>query len=141
MGVDSPKVSNLSGKVTKKQLKEFRKAFKNDDGARIVQNAVTTTSVVNIALSREVVANTDYVGEGYGLPAESTIEAIDILARQEGILLDPVYSGKGMAGLVDLIRKGYFKTGENVVFVHTCGSVALFGYTASFNIGDKRAAA
>ena len=89
----------------------------------------------------DVVANTDYVGEGYGLPAASTIEAINILARQEGILLDPVYSGKGMAGLIDLVRKGYFKKGENIVFVHTGGSVALFGYTTSFNIGDKPAAA
>jgi len=60
MGVGSPEVSNLSGKVTKKQVKDLRRAFKNDDGARIVQNAVTRTSVVDIALSREVVANTDF---------------------------------------------------------------------------------
>lgn len=52
-----------------------------------------------------IVANCDYVGEGYGFPAPDTIEAIKMLARLEGILLDPVYSGKGMAGLIDLCRK------------------------------------
>lgn len=76
----------------------------------------------------DVVANTDYVGEGYGIPARDTVEAIDQLAKLEGILLDPVYSGKGMAGLIDLIAKGTFKKEENLVFLHTGGSAALFGY-------------
>lgn len=61
---------------------------------------------------QRVVANCDYVGEGYGLPTEATLEAISMLARLEGILLDPVYSGKGMAGLIDLIRSGHFKKGR-----------------------------
>lgn len=78
----------------------------------------------------DVVANTDYVGEGYGLPAASTLEAIDMFAKLEAILLDPVYSGKGAAGLIDLIRKGHFRKDEKVVFLHTGGSAALFGYTA-----------
>lgn len=83
--------------------------------------------------SREdVVANCDYVGEGYGIPAPSTVSAIEMFARLEGILLDPVYSGKGAAGLIDLCRKGYFKKGEQVVFLHTGGSVALFGYMPTF---------
>lgn len=76
----------------------------------------------------DVVANSDYVGKGYGFPAPDTIEAIGMLARLEGVLLDPVYSGKGMAGLIDLARKGAFARGENVVFVHTGGSAALFAY-------------
>jgi L-cysteate sulfo-lyase len=79
-----------------------------------------------------IVANCDYVGPGYGFPAPDTIEAISMLARLEGILLDPVYSGKAMAGLIDLIKKGFFKKGENVVFLHTGGMAALFSYTASF---------
>lgn len=87
------------------------------------------------AIKREdVVANCDYVGEGYGIPAESTLEAIELFARHEGILLDPVYSGKGAAGLIDLIRKGHFKKGENIVFLHTGGSQALFGYRDVFNL-------
>jgi L-cysteate sulfo-lyase len=86
------------------------------------------------AVAREkVVANTDYVGPGYGVPTDAMVEAINMLARTEGILLDPVYSGKGMAGLIDLIRKGVFKTTENVVFLHTGGSVGLFGYNNLFD--------
>jgi L-cysteate sulfo-lyase len=81
---------------------------------------------------QDVVANTDYVGAGYGLPTPAGIEAIEMFARLEGILLDPVYSGKGAAGLIDLIRKGHFKKGERIIFVHTGGSAALFGYTGAF---------
>jgi L-cysteate sulfo-lyase len=76
----------------------------------------------------DVVANCDYVGEGYGITTDSMKEAVSLLARFEGILADPVYSGKGLAGMIDLIRKGYFKKGENVVFLHTGGSAGLFGY-------------
>ncbi|AHB11082.1 D-cysteine desulfhydrase [Zymomonas mobilis] len=80
-------------------------------------------------LSKEVVvANSDYVGEGYGLPTEGTLEALRLLARLEGILLDPVYTGKGMAGLIDLVRLGHFSQKDNIVFIHTGGSSGLFGY-------------
>jgi L-cysteate sulfo-lyase len=81
-----------------------------------------------------VVANSDYVGDGYGLPTDSMVEAVKMLANYEGILLDPVYSGKGFAGLIALIRKGHFKKGENVVFLHTGGSVSLFAYPNTFNL-------
>jgi L-cysteate sulfo-lyase len=84
-------------------------------------------------LPREVVAaNCDYVGGGYGVPTPGMVEAVNLLARTEGLLLDPVYSGKGMAGLIDLIRQGRFGKDEDVVFLHTGGSVALFGYPATF---------
>jgi L-cysteate sulfo-lyase len=76
-----------------------------------------------------VVANCDYVGAGYGIPTDGMAEAVLMLARQEGIFLDPVYSGKGMAGLIDLIRKGQFRKDENIVFLHTGGQVGLFGYS------------
>ena len=96
----------------------------------------------SMAITREhVVANADYVGEGYGIPTQGTIEAIRMLARLEGILLDPVYSGKGMAGLIDLIRKGGYRRGQNVVFVHTGGSAGLFGYTTRFQTAAGDAAA
>lgn len=81
-----------------------------------------------------VVANCDYVGPGYGLPTPGMLEAVEMLARTEGLLLDPVYSGKGMAGLIDLIHKGHFKPKDNVVFLHTGGSVALFGYGQVFGL-------
>lgn len=84
-------------------------------------------------LRREAVtANCDYVGGGYGVPTPGMVEAVTLLAKTEGLLLDPVYSGKGMAGLIDLIRKGQFKKEENVVFLHTGGSAALFGYPTTF---------
>jgi L-cysteate sulfo-lyase len=85
------------------------------------------------AVRREhIAANCDYIGDGYGFPAAGTIEAIRTLARTDAILLDPVYSGKGMAGLIDLVKKGFFKKGETVVFLHTGGSAGLFGYPADF---------
>jgi L-cysteate sulfo-lyase len=62
------------------------------------------------------------------LPTEATLEALRLLARLEGILLDPVYTGKGMAGLIDLIRKGHFAKDDHIVFIHTGGSAGLFGY-------------
>lgn len=76
----------------------------------------------------DVVANCDYVGEGYGLPTPAMNDAVLKLARLEGILADPVYSGKGLAGLFDLVSGGYFGEAENIVFIHTGGSVALFAY-------------
>lgn len=76
-----------------------------------------------------VVANCDYIGGGYGVPTEGMLEAVRMLARLEGVLLDPVYSGKAMAGLIDLIRKGQIPASENVVFLHTGGAVGLYGYT------------
>ena len=74
----------------------------------------------------EVIVFDDYVGEGYGILNQPTADAIARVARQEGILLDPVYTGKAMAGMVDLLRKGYFEPGEGVVFMHTGGTPALF---------------
>ncbi|MEZ5657559.1 MAG: pyridoxal-phosphate dependent enzyme [Burkholderiaceae bacterium] len=72
-----------------------------------------------------------YVGAGYGVPAPSTYEAISMAARIEGLLLDPVYSGKGFAGLLGMIRAGVFGTGENIVFLHTGGAQALFAYESA----------
>ena len=80
----------------------------------------------------DVIADTNYVGPGYGIPAADTIEAIKMFAALEGVLLDPVYSGKGAAGLIDYCRKGRFKKGERIVFLHTGGSAALFAYDAVF---------
>lgn len=89
-----------------------------------------------VVTREDVKANTDYVGEGYGLPTESGIEAIRMFAELEGILLDPVYSAKGAAGLIDLARKGTFE-GERLVFLHTGGSVGLFGYDFAFDHTDR----
>ncbi|MFG1691322.1 D-cysteine desulfhydrase [Gemmatimonadota bacterium] len=72
--------------------------------------------------------NDEHVGEGYSLPTEGMIEAVGMMARLEGILMDPVYSGKAAAGLIDLVRKGAFEADDNVLFLHTGGSPALYAY-------------
>ena len=77
----------------------------------------------------------DYVGPGYGQPTDAMVAAIRLLAAEEGIFLDPVYSGKGMAGLIDLVRNGSLRKGETVVFIHTGGSAALFAYPHLFAAG------
>ena len=85
-------------------------------------------------VSREdVVANCDYVGAGYGIPTKSMNDAVLLLARTEGLLFDPVYSGKGLAGMLDLIGKGYFAGAKNILFVHTGGVAGLFGYSAQLD--------
>lgn len=112
------------------------RAAKEAQENSVYKLATQTAELLGVAgaVSRDSVkANCDYVGEGYGLPTPAMVEAVTMLARLEGILLDPVYSGKGMAGLIDLCRKGYFKKGENIVFIHTGGAVALYGYTHVFS--------
>ena len=80
------------------------------------------------AAVEEIHVDDGYVGEGYGVPAASTYEAIALVAQTEGLLLDPVYSAKGMAGLIGLIRQGAFKPSDKVLFLHTGGATALFAY-------------
>ena len=75
-----------------------------------------------------IVALDEWVGPGYSLPTPEMVEAVRMLASMEAILLDPVYTGKAMAGLIALVRRGVFKRGENVLFIHTGGSPALYAY-------------
>lgn len=79
-----------------------------------------------------VLVDDRWVGEGYGVPTQPMIDAVRLLARTEGILLDPVYTGKGFAGLLGNIREGRFRPEQNVTFVHTGGSAGLFGYRSAF---------
>ncbi len=74
----------------------------------------------------------EYVGPGYALPTPEMVEAVQLLAKTEGILLDPVYTGKAVAGLIDLIRKGNFNKEDNILFVHSGGSPALYANTSLF---------
>jgi len=76
----------------------------------------------------DVVLIGDYAGEDFGVLTPEAVEAIQLVAQTEGILLDPVYTGKAMAGLIDFIKKEHFKKDDNVVFVHTGGTPALFVY-------------
>ena len=81
----------------------------------------------------DVIVFDDYVGEGYSRVTPGMVEATRLLARVEAILMDPVYTGKAMDGMLDLIGKDYFKAGSNVLFLHTGGSPALFAYPDTFN--------
>jgi D-cysteine desulfhydrase len=84
---------------------------------------------LNADIPREaVVCFDEYVGPGYSLPTPEMAEAVRMLARMEGVLIDPVYTGKAMAGLIDLVRRGTFNKNENLLFVHTGGSPALYVY-------------
>ena len=73
-----------------------------------------------------------YLGPGYGLPDQKLMEALQLAAAQEALIVDPVYSGKALAGLIGLVRQGVFRKDQNVVFIHTGGTPALFAYNSIF---------
>ncbi|MBP7651221.1 MAG: pyridoxal-phosphate dependent enzyme, partial [Phenylobacterium sp.] len=75
------------------------------------------------------VADCDYVGAGYGLIDQAVIDGLKLVARTEALLLDPVYTGKAMKGLIALSKAGHFRD-ETVVFLHTGGAQGLFGYAS-----------
>ena len=106
-------------------------APKDAQEAKVFALAEETADFVGAAGSvrrDDVVANCDYVGDGYGIPTKSMNDAVLLLARLEGLLFDPVYSGQALAGMLDLIAKGEIGSDETVVFVHTGGQAALFAY-------------
>jgi D-cysteine desulfhydrase family pyridoxal phosphate-dependent enzyme len=74
----------------------------------------------------DVLANTDYLGAGYGIPGELEVEALRLFAHHEGLLLDPVYTARAAGGLIDLMRRGHFPQTATVLFWHTGGAPALF---------------
>lgn len=82
----------------------------------------------------DIIADCNYIGAGYGEPTDSMNEAVLMLARYEGLLFDPVYSGKALAGMIDYIRQGRFSKGQKIIFLHTGGSAALFAYADSLQL-------
>ncbi|MBT8085793.1 MAG: D-cysteine desulfhydrase [Woeseia sp.] len=98
---------------------------------KVWQLALETAEFVGapgVVQRQDVIANCNYVGEGYGIPTEAMNDAVLLLARLEGLLFDPVYSGKGLAGMIDQINSGVLQNARHVVFVHTGGTAGLFGY-------------
>lgn len=108
------------------------KAVQQEAVHKLANQALDLIGVEQRVPADKVIAFDDYVGPGYSLPTDAMVEAVKLLARTEGILLDPVYSGKAMSGLIDLVRKGYFKEGSNILFLHTGGSPALYVYLDCF---------
>ena len=83
----------------------------------------------------DVVLNEDYAYPVYGVPSQETKAAIRLCARLEGMITDPVYEGKSMQGMVDLVKKGFFPTGSRVLYAHLGGAPALNGYGYAFRNG------
>ena len=80
----------------------------------------------------KVIVDDGYVGAGYGQPTQGTLDAINLIARREGLLFDPVYSGKGLAGMIGLAGQNFFESDKDVIFLHTGGAAALFAYGNQF---------
>jgi D-cysteine desulfhydrase len=100
--------------------------------SNVARIASETASFLNLPFKftpDDIHANTDYIGKGYALMGDYERETIRLLASLEGVLIDPVYSGKAFGGMIDLIRKGVIKREERVLFWHTGGQMALFAYS------------
>ena len=102
------------------------------DVTRLAHEAADRLDIPAADLHIDVVAG--HAGPAYGVPHAATIEAIKLAGRLEAMPLDPVYSGKGLAGLIALIREGRWRAGDDVIFVHTGGSPALFAYQSVLDI-------
>lgn len=108
-------------------------AQKNERQLPAVSGAMEgTASLLNIEAPHKdkIICYEEYVGEGYSRPTAELKEAIELLARTEGILLDPVYSGKAMAGMIGLIRKGVIQNGTKLIFLHTGGFNTYYDYSS-----------
>ena len=83
----------------------------------------------------DVILERDYAAPTYGIPSAQTLEAIRLAARLEGMITDPVYEGKSMQGLIDLVQKGYFPAGSRVLYAHLGGVPAINGYSYIYRNG------
>lgn len=114
-----------------------KKDIQTDAVFSLTQRTMEMLECENKPEKGKVVVFDDYVGPGYSLPTQSMVDAVQLLARTEAILMDPVYTGKTMAGFLDLIKKGYFDGCENVLFLHTGGYPALYAYENTILNGVK----
>ena len=100
--------------------------------AVLIEHACAKLGVRPLLGSADLVLEEGVLGAGYGQPTPAMQEAVDLVASQEGIMLDPVYTGKAMAGLIGGIRTGRFGAADRIVFMHTGGAMALFAYPEIF---------
>ncbi len=112
---------------------------KTERAVRIANDAAARIGVPTRVTAEEIRTDPGYIGPGYGIPTPGCLEAITLLARQEGIFLDPVYTGKAMAGLIDHVRRGEINPAETVLFLHTGGAPALFAYADQLGLGPAGA--
>lgn len=111
----------------------------SDLSKRVARLAGETAQALGIDQSfspQDILVNDNYLGGGYGIMGEPEVEALNMFARSEGILLDPVYTGRAAAGLIDLIRRGIFTADQRVLFWHTGGTPAIFADRYMGNLLD-----
>jgi len=101
---------------------------RNQDIARIANATAELLGLDQRIEANEIESHDDYIGERYGVVTVASNEALQLLARAEGIILDPVYSSKAFAGLIDHIKRGRLTSDDGVLFIHTGGMPALFAY-------------
>jgi 1-aminocyclopropane-1-carboxylate deaminase len=101
----------------------------------IAQNTARLVELGKDIVADDVVLIEDYAHPAYGVPSEETKDAIRLCARLEGMITDPVYEGKSMQGMIDLVKKGYFPKGSKVLYAHLGGAPALNGYAYTFRNG------
>jgi len=104
--------------------------------SHIEQLTKETTEILELDLtisSDDILVLDQYIGEGYSIPTPEGIESISLVARTEGIFLDPIYTGKAMAGLTDLIKKNQIDSDKTVIFLHTGGTPSIFSYASTIN--------
>ena len=105
--------------------------------AQVIDIAQKTSALIGgkDIVADDVVLNEDYAYPVYGVPSQETIEAIRLSARLEGMMTDPVYEGKSMQGMIDLVKKGFFPAGSKVLYAHLGGVPAINGYSYTFRNG------
>lgn len=115
---DKTKVLGMSVSEEKKTYREL-----------VLNIARDTAEALDLELEiaeGDIIIFDEYIGEGYGEVNKDVTETIRLVAIREGIFLDPVYTGKAMVGFIDLVKRGYFRRDDNIVFYHTGGTAALF---------------
>jgi 1-aminocyclopropane-1-carboxylate deaminase/D-cysteine desulfhydrase-like pyridoxal-dependent ACC family enzyme len=105
---------------------------KTQRAVRIAGEAAQILGATSKVSPQDLINDENYIGPGYGIATPGCVEAIRLLACSEGIMLDPVYTGKAMAGMIDHIRRGDLDPSETVVFLHTGGTPALFAHVDDF---------
>jgi 1-aminocyclopropane-1-carboxylate deaminase/D-cysteine desulfhydrase-like pyridoxal-dependent ACC family enzyme len=126
------KINGVSVRAKKEELQQ-RIASLSNDTANFLETGATFTP-------EEITIYDGYVGGGYGVTTPECLDAIILLARTEGIFLDPVYSAKAMSGLIDLIRQKKFSANDTIIFLATGGGPSVFAYSDELlaRLGERR---
>ncbi len=136
-GTHSGLLVGLMHTNSEQSLLGFSVAHSAEQDQSVVQALADKTAKL-LGLSRDVdsqqiIINDEFLGPGYGEPTKAMLDAVSLIARLEGILLDPVYTGKAMAGLIETVQRGQFKPTDQIVFWHTGGTPALYAYQPTFD--------